>query len=181
MNSVENVVGFNLRFSQEGWALCRRWYILMNFEACISLTSKSNIRLCLYKHYTVSKIRKLFFSWLNSPSGPGPPHYRGFTMTLRHTTLVRSPLDEWWTRRKNLYLTTHNTTDIHVAGGIRNCSPNKRAAADPRPRRSVHWHRQKEQTHINYSGRKKLLLLIINIYEYTFVSQQLRTLRKCKN
>jgi hypothetical protein len=28
-------------------------------------------------------------------SGPGPPHYRGFTITLRHnTTLNRTPLDE---------------------------------------------------------------------------------------
>jgi hypothetical protein len=27
-------------------------------------------------------------------SGPGPPHYRGLTITLRHTTLGRTPLDE---------------------------------------------------------------------------------------
>jgi hypothetical protein len=26
------------------------------------------------------------------PSGPGPPYYRGFTITLRHTTLGRTPL-----------------------------------------------------------------------------------------
>jgi hypothetical protein len=25
-------------------------------------------------------------------SGPGPPHYRGFTIALRHTTLGMSPL-----------------------------------------------------------------------------------------
>ena len=28
------------------------------------------------------------------PSGPGPPHYRGLTVTLRHTTVGRFPLDE---------------------------------------------------------------------------------------
>jgi hypothetical protein len=28
------------------------------------------------------------------PSGSGPPQYRGFTITLRHTTLGRTPLDE---------------------------------------------------------------------------------------
>jgi len=28
------------------------------------------------------------------PSGQGPPHYQGFTITLRHTTLGRTPLDE---------------------------------------------------------------------------------------
>jgi hypothetical protein len=42
-------------------------------------------------------------------SGPGPPHYRGFTITLRHITLGKTPLDEWSTRRRDLYLTTHNT------------------------------------------------------------------------
>jgi hypothetical protein len=30
-------------------------------------------------------------------------------VTLRHTTLGRTPLDEWSDRRRNLYLTTHNT------------------------------------------------------------------------
>ena len=29
-----------------------------------------------------------------APSGPGPPQYRGFTITLRHTTLGKTPLDE---------------------------------------------------------------------------------------
>ena len=43
------------------------------------------------------------------PNGPRPPHYRGFMITLRHTTLGRTPLDEWSARRKDLYLTTHNT------------------------------------------------------------------------
>ena len=44
-----------------------------------------------------------------APSGPVPPHYRGFMITLRHTTHGRTPLDEWTARRKDLYLTTHNT------------------------------------------------------------------------
>jgi hypothetical protein len=42
-------------------------------------------------------------------SGPGPPHYRGFTVTLRHTTLGTTPLDKWSARRRALYVTTHNT------------------------------------------------------------------------
>jgi hypothetical protein len=29
-----------------------------------------------------------------APSGPGPPHYRVFAITLRHTILSRVPLDE---------------------------------------------------------------------------------------
>jgi hypothetical protein len=36
----------------------------------------------------------LFFPMAQQPSGPEPPHYRGFTITLRHATLGRTPLDE---------------------------------------------------------------------------------------
>jgi hypothetical protein len=41
--------------------------------------------------------------------GPVPLHYWGFTITIRHTTLGKSPLDEWPARRRDLYLTTHGT------------------------------------------------------------------------
>ena len=43
-----------------------------------------------------------------APSGPGPPHGRGFTITLRHTTFGRIPLDGRSDRRRDLCLTTHN-------------------------------------------------------------------------
>jgi len=49
------------------------------------------------------------FTMANSRSGPRPPHYRGFMITLRHTTVSRTPLDEWSARRRDLYMTTHNT------------------------------------------------------------------------
>jgi hypothetical protein len=42
------------------------------------------------------------------PSGPGPPRYRRFTITLRHSTLSRTPLGEWPARLRDRYLTTHN-------------------------------------------------------------------------
>jgi len=44
-----------------------------------------------------------------APSGPWPPHCRRFTVTLRHTTLGRTPLDEWSARRRELCITKHNT------------------------------------------------------------------------
>ena len=50
----------------------------------------------------------LSFHRTTAPSGPGPPHYRGFTITLRNTTIGRTPLDEWSARCRDLYLTTHN-------------------------------------------------------------------------
>ena len=61
-----------------------------------------------------SFMRRSLFSGATTASGPGPPHYRGFTITLRHTTLCRTPLDEWSARRWDLCLTTHNTHKRHT-------------------------------------------------------------------
>jgi hypothetical protein len=36
-----------------------------------------------------------FFHGAMAPSGPGPPHYRGCTISLRHTSLGKTLLDEW--------------------------------------------------------------------------------------
>ena len=62
----------------------------------------------------------IFYHGARAHSGPRPPHYRGFVTTLRHTTLGRTPLDEWSALRRDLYLTTHNThnrqTSIPPAG-----------------------------------------------------------------
>jgi len=40
---------------------------------------------------------------------PGPSHYRGLTITLRHISFGRTPLDEWSARHIDLYMTTHKT------------------------------------------------------------------------
>jgi hypothetical protein len=47
------------------------------------------------------------------PPHPGLPHYRVFTIILRHPTLCRTPLDEWSALRRDLYLTTQNNYDKH--------------------------------------------------------------------
>jgi len=39
-------------------------------------------------------IHLVFLTWRNSPSGPRRPHYRGFMITLRHSTLGKAPLVE---------------------------------------------------------------------------------------
>jgi hypothetical protein len=43
------------------------------------------------------------------PAGPGPHNYRSFTFTLRHTTLCKTPLDEWSARCRDVYVSAHNT------------------------------------------------------------------------
>ena len=59
--------------------------------------------------------------------GPRPPHYQGFTITLRHTTLGRTPLDKLPAPRWNLYLRQHSQeTKTHASGGIRPSKPSKR-------------------------------------------------------
>jgi len=51
----------------------------------------------------------ILLPWRNSPSGPGPSHFRGFMIILRHTTVGRTPLDEGSARIRDLHLTTHYT------------------------------------------------------------------------
>jgi hypothetical protein len=63
---------------------------------------------------------ELFFHGTTAPIGPGITRYRGFTVTLRHNTVARTPLDKQSARRRDLYLTTRNTqkrqTSMPLAG-----------------------------------------------------------------
>ena len=52
--------------------------------------------------------RTFFTRGATAPSGQGPPQCRGFTITLKHTALGRTPPDVWSARRRELYLKTHN-------------------------------------------------------------------------
>ena len=72
-------------------------------------------------YVSIWSLKFLFFPMALQPFfGPGPPHYRGFAFTFRHATLGRIPLEEWSARRRDLYLTTHNThkrqTSMPAAG-----------------------------------------------------------------
>jgi len=72
-------------------------------------------------------------------SGPEHPHYRGFTITLRHTTLGRTPLAEWSARRRELYVTTHNIRNRQTS-----MTPAGLEPADPRLRPRGHWDRPED-------------------------------------
>jgi hypothetical protein len=91
-------------------------------------------------------VNKRFFpNGSTAANGPGPPHYRGFTITLRHTELGRTPLDDWSAQCRDLYLTTHNTHKRQTSmppSRIRTSNPSKRAAADPRVRPRGHRDRR---------------------------------------
>jgi len=78
------------------------------------------------------------YHYATAQSGPGPPHYSGLMITLRHIALGRTPLDEWSAQRRDHYLRTHNAhkrqTDIHAPCGVRTHSFSRRAVADTRLR-----------------------------------------------
>jgi len=65
-----------------------------------------------YRSGTISDLSEVKLYFLShgatARSGSGP-HYRGFTITLCHTTLITSSLDEWSALCKDLRLTSHNT------------------------------------------------------------------------
>ena len=73
--------------------------------------------LCI--HLVTSRFGIFFFSWLISPSGPRPPLW-GFSITLKHSTLGKTPPEEWSARRRDPYLTNCNTykrqTSMTTAG-----------------------------------------------------------------
>jgi hypothetical protein len=83
-------------------------------------------------------IKKFVCFWRNSLQWATTSSFlRYLDHTQRHTTVSRTPLDEWSARRRDLYL--HNTqhsqqTDVHALGRIRTHNLIKRAAADPRRR-----------------------------------------------
>jgi len=56
------------------------------------------------KNYTKHLIRTYIYIylWNENPSGPWPPHYRGFTITSRKTTLSRTPQPDTQTSKKGL-------------------------------------------------------------------------------
>ena len=87
-------------------------------------------------HY--SMLSPYIFHGATAPSGPGSPHYLDFTITLRHTTLGRTPLDEWSARRRCLWQHTTLTRDTFVSRGIQTRNPSKRATADTRLRLRGH-------------------------------------------
>ena len=60
------------------------------------------------KHWYPST-RLYWFLWRLDPIPDHDLPLMSFTITLRHTTVVMIPLDEWSARHRDLYLTAHNT------------------------------------------------------------------------
>ena len=98
-----------------------------------------------------------------------PPVGQGLPITLRHTTLGRTPLHEWSARRRDLCLTRHNTHNrySHVPGWTRTHNPSKRAAPDPRLRPRGHWNRRLTLDWQNSSLQWTILWRCVRIWYIT--------------
>jgi hypothetical protein len=110
-------------------AVQKRWtpfYVIHGYTVCNPTNWANNHQYSLF-------CDAVFFYGSAAPSGPGPPRCWGFTITLGHTTLSRTPLDDWSAWRIPFYLTAHNThkrqTSIPPAE-FEHCDPSKGAAAD---------------------------------------------------
>jgi hypothetical protein len=77
--------------------------ILRRTESCRREEQKEKVGYCI--------IIVLFcFLWRCGPTRATAPSFLRFLdHTQRHITVGRTPLDEWSARRRDLYLTTHNT------------------------------------------------------------------------
>jgi hypothetical protein len=106
--------------------VCEDWTHLLLY--IIYIISRSRVGIMLWEFP--------FVLWFFDPiPGHAPPPLTGFVFThVGHTTLSRTPLDEWSHRPRNLSLTKHNThkiLSIYNPGAIRNYEPSKREAIEP--------------------------------------------------
>jgi len=83
-------------------------------KICASSRLITEINMEIYKTCDIT-LESPFLHSVTAPSGPGLPHNRIFTITLRHTTVGETPLNERSARRRDLYLTTYNTHNREIS------------------------------------------------------------------
>ena len=100
----------------------------------VSLNIRAKICRFLYVRVNMYKYCLFFFSRLDSHSGKRPPHFWPFSITFRHTTVGRTPLDEGSARHRDLYLTTHNTHNRQLSMSSALFKPANPASERPQTR-----------------------------------------------
>jgi len=105
----EHCVGsiFNRWWSVSDFTTCWRWNRHRVPKRRLLILRRRGIT-----QKTIYHVQDLFFFSYGAATqhGSWPPHSWGFLdHTQRRTTVVRTHLDEWSARRRDLYLITHNT------------------------------------------------------------------------
>ena len=67
------------------------WPVAVAFKAILFYTM--SIWRCMWLKYWQNSYNYFFFHGARAPSGAGPPHYRGFTITLGRTVFTTDQLD----------------------------------------------------------------------------------------
>jgi len=80
----------------------------------------------VHVHDTLNCLQYFFHRDATAPSGPGPTYFRGFTITLRHTTVGRTA------RCRDLCLTTHNNHKKETSMSLVGFEPSVPAGERPR-------------------------------------------------
>jgi len=103
------------------------------------------VNLMLYMIFVYWRYNPLWVCILQLSSGAiASSRTRFLDHTQRRAIFGRTHLDEWSVRRRDLYLTTHNTHNRQTSmppGGIQTHDRSRRAAVDLRLRPRSHWDR----------------------------------------
>jgi hypothetical protein len=103
-----------------GWSMLKCQYVVIihivtHMSVCYILLNcnvYADIIFCALNKLRANNLLLLiiyiFLPWRYSHSGPGPPQYQDFAITLRYTTLGRTLLDEWSVWRRDLCVKKHN-------------------------------------------------------------------------
>jgi len=109
----------NVSWETVRWLICRYLITVCLFEAVLAV----------YLHHSSALVGRslLHVGVLRSRS-------------VKHTSVDRTPLDEWLALRRGPYLRAHHLqeTDFHAPGGMRTRNPSKRVTVDPRLRPRDH-------------------------------------------
>jgi hypothetical protein len=143
----------NLSNKKKTWHFVRKWLtkkytyihtwqisfpIFSPTQLCIYYGLATCFGPCLHRHQAT-----VFFSMSQQPLvGQSLLITEASRSHSRHTTLGKTPLDEWSARRRDLYLTTHNIHKRQISmpqAGFEHRNLSKRAAADPRHRQRGNW------------------------------------------
>jgi hypothetical protein len=166
--SVVNIIGFRSPLSTTPTRTVTSPTVITHLPILLPLWDRTQGFTLAASTELANKLTEVFtkeywgFLWLDSPICPRFPQRLGFTITLRHTTDGRIPLDGGSVRRRDLYLTAHNIHNRQTSaiGGIRTHNPSKWAATNPRLRPRGHRNRlilrfYREKNGIKREERKK--------------------------
>jgi hypothetical protein len=118
---------------------------------------------------------KFSFFWHNSPHWARAPSFTRFLYHTRHTTVSRTPLDEWSAHRRDLYLSNiqhPQQTNIHAPGEIQTHNLSTRVATNLCLRRCGYWDRHTWKfTKPNFKCVSSLCSLVQLIMYYCYEIQ----------